>query len=62
MLLPPAHQINNSVSVTTAVAWTQASNRHSGFAISNKRTGRSRRSAAIAIAEAINVRLLTSDF
>jgi hypothetical protein len=34
----PAHQISKSVNVTTASV-DQASNRHSGFAISKSRTG-----------------------
>ena len=43
--LPPAPHRSKSVSVTTAKAWIQASNRHSGFAISKRRSGSSKRSA-----------------
>ena len=48
----PAHQISKSVNTTTAAAWTQASNRHSGFAISNSRAGNSKSSATIDVASA----------
>jgi hypothetical protein len=49
---PPAHQITKIVKPTTTAAWTQASSRHSGFAISKSRTGSNASSAAIAIASA----------
>ena len=49
---PPAHQRSKSVNVTTAKAWIQASNRHSGFAISKRRSGSSNSSAAIAVPSA----------
>ena len=42
---PPADQRSKSVNVTTAKAWIQASNRHSGFAISKRRSGSSNSSA-----------------
>src|SRR6266699_2339344 len=43
--LPPTYHRYKRVSVTTDPVWSQASGRHSGFAISKRRTGRSNQSA-----------------
>ena len=59
-LLPD--QRSKSVNVTTANAWIQASNRHSGFAISKRRTGSNKSSAGIASNAAIVCLFRISDF
>src|SRR6266542_2540 len=43
---PPTHQRYKRDSVTTDAVWSQAIGRHSGLAISKRRTVRSNRSAA----------------
>ena len=51
--VPPLRQTYKSVRVATMDAWTQLSGRQSGFPISKRRTGRSKRSAAKPISAAI---------
>ena len=51
-LFPPAPQRSKSVNVMTTKAWIQASNRHSGLAISKRRTGNNMSNATTAIAKA----------
>src|SRR5262245_60759728 len=60
--LPPADQRSKSVNVTTANAWTQASNSHSGVAISKRPTGSNKRSAGIASSAVIVCLFRISDF
>src|SRR4249919_324179 len=47
--LPPTHHRYKRVSVATEAAWIHPSGRHSGVAISKRRTGKSNSSAPIAI-------------
>src|SRR3954451_10939326 len=59
--LPPMHHKYKRVSVATEAAWIHPSGRHSGDAISNRRTGKRRKSAGMPMNAAIK-RLLASDF
>src|SRR4029077_15081332 len=53
--LPPTHHRYKRASVATAAAWIHPSGRHSGVAISKRRTGKRRKSAAMPMNAAIHL-------